>query len=249
MKRNLLPSTSLLATAFILTGCNSTTDLNPQDDSVVSFGVGAEKRITNRISVSAEYSTVNGGSKEEFAGHGRRDEQAIQINGERFIATPDAPLNLDYDFSFATFIVEVDFAAIQNDFYTLKLSPGISYYNYDLDTDFNNRSFTIKDNGVGYGAKLDNQFQLNEQLTFNLGFSIYNNSDAGNLNTAFAELQYAYNENWLFTAGYRAQTLEDEHGGNDNNDQCSPDTPATNCQNSEVSLGNNGVKLGVLYKF
>ena len=67
----------------------------------------------------------------------------------------------------------------------------------NLDTDFINRSFTIEDSGFGYGAKLDNQFQLNEDLTFNLGFSIYNNSDAGNLNTAFAEFQYAYADNWF----------------------------------------------------
>lgn len=249
MKRNLLFCSSLFVASLVLSGCKSTSDLNPQDDTVVSFGVGVEKRLTNRIAVSAEYSTVAGSSNEEFADHSGTDGQAIQINGERFLATPEAPLNLDYDFSFSTFIVEFDFAAIQNAFYTLKLSPGISYYDYDLDTDFINRSFTIEDSGFGYGAKLDNQFQLNEDLTFNLGFSIYNNSDAGNLNTAFAEFQYAYADNWLLIAGYRAQELEDEIDGNDNNDQCSPSAAAANCQNSEVSLGNNGVNLRLIYTF
>lgn len=250
MKGNLSFCSLLLVATSVLTGCESTTDLNPQDDSVVSFGVGIEKQLSDRFSVSAEYSTVTGSGNERFGGGSSSDTLAIQIDGERFIAPPEEPLNLDYDFTFSSLIVEVDFLALQNDFYTLKLSPGISHYNYDLHTDVNNsRLFPIKDDGIGFGAKLENQFQLNEHLTFNVGFSVYDNDDAGNLNTAFAEFQYAYNKNWLLIAGYRAQELEDEGSGNNNGDNCSPETPADRCQNSEISLGNNGIKLGILYKF
>lgn len=251
MKRNFLSPCLLGSLAIItsLSGCKSTMDLNPQDDSTVTLSAGAGTRVSDRIAFSGEYSRVNGSSTETFSAYYDGDSNAIQIDGERFVADSDSPLKVGYDFSFNNFIVEADIDAFQGDFYTLTLSPGISYFHYDLDVAVSNQSLSVDDNGFGFGAKLDNQFKLNENLTLNFGFSIYDNDNVGNLYTAFAELRYALDDNWELIAGYRQLDLEDEHDGPDNDDGCTATEAAENCEDSEVSMGTKGITLGVFYRF
>lgn len=200
------PSLLCITTVLLmLAGCKSTMDLNPQDDSAPTFLVGAEKRLTERVALRGQYSIVHGRSNETF---GNEEAEAIQVDAHRFTGNPDNPLLINYNFDFNTFIFEASMDIIKGPFYTLKIAPGISWFNYDLDVTVNNNSLSTSDSELGMGATLENQFSLSDDLTVNFALSIYDNDDVGKLYRAFAEIRYLLDDNWALILGYRGLSLK-----------------------------------------
>ncbi|WP_016956271.1 outer membrane beta-barrel protein [Catenovulum agarivorans] len=219
-------------------------NLSPKDNSAKSFVVGADKRITNRLSIKGEYSKLLGNDQQVFGG---TRPEAIQIDGERFVGDPDTPLNVGYEFDIKTANLEVGIELVQTRFYTLKLSPGLSYFKFDLDTQVDNKVLNIVDSDFGLGTKVTHQFNLNEHFTVNLGVSVYRHLNSGDLLKAFQEIAYVVNDNWQVTLGYRLLDLEDS--GSSNNDSCTPNNAARVCQDSEISFETTGFALAVQYSF